>query len=114
VSVVSPLGDLTAELRNARLPPRPQQATLSESVAVLLPHRGGHQAEVKGRHMARALLGYVGTSTGNEQALLLEVARLRRRVAELESQLEELRASTHVELDLELHRIAEAAEPALA
>lgn len=62
--------------------------------------------------MARALLGYVGSS--NEQVLVLEVTRLRRKVAELESQLEELRASTPVELDLELHRIAEAAEPALA
>jgi hypothetical protein len=62
--------------------------------------------------MARALLGYVGNS--NEQVLVLEVTRLRRKVAELESQLEELRASTPVELDLELHRIAEAAEPALA
>ena len=62
--------------------------------------------------MARALLGYVGTS--NEQALLLEVNRLRRKVAELETQIDELRASTHAELDIELHRIAEAAEPALA
>ena len=62
--------------------------------------------------MARALVGYVGNS--NEQLLLLEVNRLRRKVAELESQLEELRTDTPVELDLELHRIAEAAEPALA
>jgi hypothetical protein len=62
--------------------------------------------------MARALLGYVGNS--NEQLLVLEVTRLRRKVAELESQLDELRASTPVELDLELHRIAESAEPALA
>jgi len=62
--------------------------------------------------MARALLGYVGIS--NEQALLLEVTRLRRKVAELETQIDELRASTHAELDIELHRIAEAAEPALA
>jgi hypothetical protein len=62
--------------------------------------------------MARALLGYVGSS--NEQVLLLEVAKLRRRVAELEAQVAELRASTHTEIDLELHRIAEAAEPALA
>ena len=62
--------------------------------------------------MARALLGYVGN--GNEQALVLEVARLRRRVAELETQVAELRESTHAEIDLELHRIAEAAEPALA
>ena len=62
--------------------------------------------------MARALLGYVGN--GNEQVLVLEVARLRRRVAELEAQLTELRDSAHTEIDLELHRIAEAAEPALA
>ena len=62
--------------------------------------------------MARALLGYVGN---NDQLLLLEVTRLRRKVAELESQLEELRSSaTHVELDMELHRMAESAEPALA
>lgn len=62
--------------------------------------------------MARALLGYVGSS--NEQTLAFEVARLRRRVDELETQLAELRASTHVvALDLELHRIAEASEPAL-
>jgi antitoxin component of MazEF toxin-antitoxin module len=61
--------------------------------------------------MARALLGYVGN---NEQLLLLEVNRLRRKVAELESQLDELRASaSHVEIDMELHRLAEAAEPAL-
>ena len=62
--------------------------------------------------MARALMGYVGT--GNEQALAFEVARLRRRVAELQTELEELRTRTHAELDAELHRIAEAAEPALA
>ena len=62
--------------------------------------------------MARALVGYVGSS--NEQLLVLEVTRLRRKVAELESQLEEVRAAIPVELDLELHRIAEAVEPALA
>jgi hypothetical protein len=61
--------------------------------------------------MARALLGYVGNST--DQALALEVARLRRRVSELESLVAELRASMRVEIDLELHRIAQAAEPAL-
>jgi hypothetical protein len=60
--------------------------------------------------MARALLGYVGTN--NEQVLALEVARLRRRVTELESQLAEAREE-HVELDIDLHRFAEAAEPAL-
>ena len=61
--------------------------------------------------MARALVGYVGTN--NEQVLALEVARLRRRVAELEDELASLRSDAHVELDLELHRIAEVAEPAL-
>jgi hypothetical protein len=61
--------------------------------------------------MARALVGYVGSN--NDRILALEIARLRRRVAELESELEELRATRHVELDLELHRMAEAAEPAL-
>lgn len=62
--------------------------------------------------MARALLGYVGY--GNEQTLSLEVARLRRRVAELEAELAELRESSHAELEIELHRIAESATPALA
>jgi hypothetical protein len=62
--------------------------------------------------MARALLGYVGTNN-NEQVLAMHVAKLRRRVAELEAELAELRAARHVELDLELHTIAETAEPAL-
>lgn len=62
--------------------------------------------------MARALLGYVGNN--NEQALALEVARLRRRVTELESELAELRHTDHAELDRELHRFSEATEPALA
>ena len=61
--------------------------------------------------MARALVGYVGTN--NEQVLAMQVTKLRRRVAELEAELAELRAGQHTELDLELHRIAEAAEPAL-
>ncbi|MDP9093322.1 MAG: hypothetical protein M3N95_10385 [Actinomycetota bacterium] len=61
--------------------------------------------------MARALLGYVGN--GTDQALALEVVRLRRRVADLEAQVAELRDGTHVEIDLELHQIARAAEPAL-
>jgi len=61
--------------------------------------------------MARALVGYVGTS--NEHVLAFEVARLRRRVAELETELAELRDGHRVALDLELHRIAESAEPAL-
>jgi hypothetical protein len=61
--------------------------------------------------MARALLGYVGSS--NDQVLSLEVARLRKRVAELEAELAALRESSHVELDLELHHIAEASAPVL-
>ena len=61
--------------------------------------------------MARALLGYVGTN--NEQVLAMEAARLRRRVAELEAELAQERAGRRSEIELELHRIAEAAEPAL-
>jgi hypothetical protein len=61
--------------------------------------------------MARALMGYVGSA--GEQVLALEVARLRRRVTELEEENARLR-ETGAELDLELHRIAESAEPALA
>ena len=60
--------------------------------------------EVKERPMARALMGYVGN--GNEQALTLEVNRLRKRVRELEAEVAELRA-THTEMDLELHRMTE-------
>ncbi|MGN6605779.1 MAG: hypothetical protein ACTHMS_02040 [Jatrophihabitans sp.] len=62
--------------------------------------------------MARALMGHVGSVT--EHQLAFEVARLRRRIAELEAELTAARATEHVELDVELHRIAEAAEPALA
>lgn len=54
--------------------------------------------------MARALLGYA--TNPNQQILVTEVARLRARVRELESQLAELRA-THADMDLELHRITE-------
>jgi hypothetical protein len=61
--------------------------------------------------MARALLGHVGSP--GEQALAFEVARLRRRVNELQEEVARLRESSAV-LDLELHRIAETAEPALA
>ena len=72
--------------------------------------------DLKGRHMARALLGYVGN--GNEQVLAIEVARLRRRVAELEAELTELRNSSHAEMEAELHRFAESiatsTAPALA
>jgi hypothetical protein len=56
-------------------------------------------------------MGHVGS--GNEQALLFEVTRLRRRIAELESELAQLRTDEPVALDIELHRMAEAAEPAL-
>ncbi|HEU5266740.1 MAG TPA: hypothetical protein VFU35_08565 [Jatrophihabitans sp.] len=63
--------------------------------------------------MARALLGHIGTQ--QDQLLALEVARLRRRVRELEDEVASLRPSTETaELDLELHRIAEVAEPVLA
>ncbi|MGH8860372.1 MAG: hypothetical protein ACRDVG_03905 [Jatrophihabitantaceae bacterium] len=62
--------------------------------------------------MARALVGYVG-SNNNEQVLAFEVVRLRRRVAELESELTEVREGQHAELDLDLHRLAESAEPVL-
>jgi hypothetical protein len=61
--------------------------------------------------MARALMGYVGSP--GEQTLALEIARLRRRVRELETEVARLREGS-AELDLELHRIAESAEPALA
>ena len=61
--------------------------------------------------MARALMGHVGSP--GEQVLAFEVARLRRRVSELEAEVTKLRESSAV-LDLELHRIAESAEPALA
>jgi hypothetical protein len=60
--------------------------------------------------MARALLGYVGST---DSSLSYEVARLRRRVAELEAELAEIRAADRARLDLELHRIAEAPHPAL-
>jgi cell division protein FtsB len=62
--------------------------------------------------MARALLGYVGNS--NEQTLALEVARLRRRIADLEKEIADLRDDNHATLDMELHQISEAAAPALA
>jgi hypothetical protein len=61
--------------------------------------------------MARALLGHIGSAT--EQNLSFEVVRLRRRVAELQAEIAELRSANHVELDIELHRLAEDAEPAL-
>jgi len=66
--------------------------------------------------MARALLGYIGSSS--DQVLSLEIVRLRRRVHELETELADLRSShdsaLDPTLDIELHRMAEDAEPALA
>lgn len=62
--------------------------------------------------MARALLGHVTTS--NEHALAYEVARLRRRVAELQNEIEQLRQPSTEAMDLELHAMAEQSEPALA
>jgi hypothetical protein len=62
--------------------------------------------------MARALVGYIGTN--NDQLMALEIARLRRRVAELEAEVAELRETSHADLEVELHRIAAAGEPALA
>jgi hypothetical protein len=65
--------------------------------------------------MARALLGHIGIQ--NDQILALEIARLRRRVSELETEVASLRAADGnptAELDLELHRMAEVAEPILA
>ncbi len=63
--------------------------------------------------MARALMGHIGSP--GEQVLALEIARLRRRVRELEAELQQAREQqAPAELDLELHRIAEAAEPVLA
>ena len=62
--------------------------------------------------MARALLGYVGS--GIEQTLSLEVMRLRRRVAELETEVTELLSSHRPSLDRELHELAENARHALA
>jgi hypothetical protein len=61
-------------------------------------------------------MGYIGN--GSEQALSLEVVRLRRRVQQLEAELADLRPNDQPvidpALDLELHRLAEGAEPALA
>ena len=59
--------------------------------------------------MARALMGHLGTPP--DQALAYEVARLRRRVAELEGEVERLRASRNATLDIELHRMAEETSP---
>ena len=70
--------------------------------------------------MARALMGHVGSiGSAGEQVLGLEIARLRRRVGELEAENALLReratavADVPTDFDLELHRIAEVAEPVL-
>ncbi len=57
--------------------------------------------------MARALVGYVG-SNNNEQVLAAEVARLRRRVSELEAELADVRERQHAEIDLDLQRLSAA------
>jgi hypothetical protein len=65
--------------------------------------------------MARALLGYV--SSGSDQMLSVEITRLRRRVADLEAELAELRETHRAvapSLEVELHQLAENATPALA
>ena len=70
--------------------------------------------------MARALLGYVDTVGADRRLLQMEVARLRRRVAELESDLSEARlallaADGHERLADDLSAdMVEAATPALA
>ena len=59
--------------------------------------------------MARALMGHVGSAT--EHALAFEVARLRRRVAELEAELAALREHARETLDIELHRLPRPPNP---
>jgi hypothetical protein len=61
--------------------------------------------------MARALLGYVGSAS--ERMLSVEVVRLRRRVAELEAEVAELRAH-RATIDLELQTLTEQGQPVLA
>ena len=64
--------------------------------------------------MARALLGHVGsTGSANQHALAHEIMRLRRRVAELEAEVEQLRDHRAQTLELELH-LAGSPEPVLA
>jgi hypothetical protein len=59
---------------------------------------------VKGRDMARALLGHLPTSA--DRYLVEEVARLRGRVRDLETELSELKAARESDQLLhELHRI---------
>ncbi len=72
----------------APLPPRRSKTT--KSMTGKTPkHLRHRRCGVKGRYMARALLGYVGSAS--EQTLTLEVVRLRRRVEELETEVAELR-----------------------
>jgi hypothetical protein len=59
---------------------------------------------VKGRHMARALLGHLPNAA--DRYLVEEVARLRSRVRDLEAELAEVRASHEASQLLdELHRL---------
>jgi hypothetical protein len=62
--------------------------------------------------MARALMGHVGSP--GQQVLAFEIARLRTRVQELEAEVAKLQERPTTTLDLELHSMTEAAEPALA
>ena len=57
-------------------------------------------------------MGLIGAA--QDQILALEVARLRRRVTELEAEVTRLRETHTADLDLELHHIAGTAEPVLA
>ena len=70
--------------------------------------RRAARKSVKGRHMARALLGYLPTSS--DRYLAEEVARLKGRVRALEAELAELKASQESEQLLdEFHRITSGA-----
>lgn len=66
--------------------------------------RNERRESVKGRHMARALLGHLPTSA--DRYLVAEVARLKARVRDLEAELADVRAAHESERLLdELHRI---------
>ena len=59
---------------------------------------------VKGRHMARALLGHLPNVA--DRHLVEEIARLRGRVRDLEAEIAEMKAARQAEQLLdELHRI---------
>jgi hypothetical protein len=65
--------------------------------------------------MARALYGHIGG--GSDPSLSMEIVRLRRRVADLESELTALREANDTiapSLEVELHQLAETSAPALA